>query len=257
MIKIDKRAAVDPKAELGENVQVGPFTIIEENVRIGENSLIAPGVHIASGTRIGKNVRIFTGAVLGTIPQDLKFGGEETILEIGDETTIREHATLNRGTHESRVTRIGKNCLIMAYAHVAHDCHIGENVILANAVNLAGHVTIEDWAAIGGMVPVHQFIRIGMHSFIGGGYRVAKDVPPYVRVMGEPLQFGGINLIGLKRRGFSQAQLSRIKKAYRIIYQMKLNVSQAIKRIKAEMDLTDEVKKIVEFIEQSERGIVR
>ena len=257
MIKIDEKAVVSPKAELGDNIEVGPFAVIEEDVQIGENSVIAHGAHIASGTRIGKNVRIFTGAVLGTAPQDLKFGGEETTLEIGDGTTIREYATLNRGTRESWITRVGKNCLIMAYAHVAHDCHIGNNVILANAVNLAGHVTIEDWASLGGMVPVHQFIRIGAHAFVGGGYRVVKDVPPFILVMGEPLQYGGINLVGLRRRGFSRDQLAIIKKTYRILYQSKLNVYQAIERIKAEVDQTEDVLKIIEFVEKSERGIVR
>ena len=257
MIKIDEKAVVSPKAELGDNVRIGPFAVVEENVQIGENSVIAPGAHIAPGTRIGKNVRVFTGAVLGTVPQDLKFGGEETTLEIGDDTTIREYATMNRGTHESWVTRVGKNCLIMAYTHVAHDCHIGDHVILANAVNLAGHVTIEDWAALGGMVPVHQFVRIGAHAFVGGGYRVVKDVPPFVLVMGEPLQYGGINLVGLRRRGFSHEQLAAIKKAYRILYQSRLNVSQALNQIKVEMELTDDILKIIDFIEKSERGIVR
>lgn len=257
MIKIDERAVVSPKAELGDNVEVGPFAVIEENVLIGENSVIAHGAHIAAGTRIGKNVRVFTGAVLGTTPQDLKFGGEETTLEIGDNTTIREYATLNRGTQESWVTRVGKDCLIMAYAHVAHDCHIGDRVILANAVNLAGHVTIEDWASLGGMVPVHQFIRIGAHAFVGGGYRVVKDVPPFILVMGEPLRYGGINLVGLRRRGFSREQLATIKKAYRIIYQSGLNVSQALDQIRAEVEQTEDVLKIIDFIEKSERGIVR
>ncbi len=257
MIKIDERAVVSSKAELGDNVEVGPFAVIEEDVQVGENSVIAHGVHLAAGTRLGKNVRVFTGAVLGTVPQDLKFGGEETTLEIGDNTTIREYATLNRGTHESRVTRVGKDCLIMAYTHVAHDCHIGDHVILANAVNLAGHVTIEDWAALGGMVPVHQFVRIGTHAFVGGGYRVVKDVPPFVLVMGEPLQYGGINLVGLRRCGFSRAQLAAIKKTYRIIYQSQLNVSQALEKIRTQVEQTEDVLKIIHFIEKSERGIVR
>ncbi|NOY79128.1 MAG: acyl-ACP--UDP-N-acetylglucosamine O-acyltransferase [Calditrichaeota bacterium] len=257
MIQIDEKAVVSPKAELADNVRIGPFAVVEENVQIGENSVIAPGAHLAPGTRIGKNVRVFTGAVLGTVPQDLKFGGEETTLEIGDGTTIREYATMNRGTHESWVTRVGKDCLIMAYTHVAHDCHIGDHVILANAVNLAGHVTIEDWAALGGMVPVHQFVRIGAHAFVGGGYRVVKDVPPFVLVMGEPLQYAGINLVGLRRRGFSQEQLAAIKRTYRILYQSKLNVSQALDQIKAEIKPTEEILQIIRFVEKSERGIVR
>ncbi len=257
MVQIDEHAVVSPKAELGENVRIGPFAVVEEGVQIGENSSVASGARLARGTRVGRNVQIFSGAVLGTDPQDLKFEGEETFLEIGDGTVIREYATLNRGTKESWVTRVGKNCLIMAYTHIAHDCHIGDNVILANAVNLAGHVTIEDWASLGGMVPVHQFIRIGAHAFVGGGYRVVKDVPPFVLVMGEPLQFGGINLVGLRRRGFSPEQLTSIRHAYRIIYQSKLNVSQALARIREEMEMTTEIRSIVDFIEKSERGIVR
>ncbi len=257
MVHIDEHAVVNPKAELGENVSIGPFAVVEEGVIIGDNSSVASGARIARGTRIGKNVHVSTGAVLGTEPQDLKFEGEETFLEIGDGTVIREYATLNRGTKESWVTRVGKDCLIMAYAHVAHDCHLGDHVILANAVNLAGHVTIEDWASLGGMVPVHQFIRIGAHAFVGGGYRVVKDVPPYVLVMGEPLQFGGINLVGLRRRGFSQEQLATIRRAYRILYQTKLNVSQALTRIREEIEMTEEVRRILDFVEKSERGIVR
>ncbi len=257
MVQIDEHAVVSPKAELGENVRIGPFAVVEEGVQIGENSSVASGARLARGTRVGRNVQIFSGAVLGTDPQDLKFEGEETFLEIGDGTVIREYATLNRGTKESWVTRVGKNCLIMAYTHIAHDCHIGDNVVLANAVNLAGHVTIEDWASLGGMVPVHQFIRIGAHAFVGGGYRVVKDVPPFVLVMGEPLQFGGINLVGLRRRGFSPEQLTSIRHAYRIIYQSKLNVSQALARIREEMEMTTEIRSIVDFIEKSERGIVR
>jgi len=257
VVQIDEHAVVSPKAELGENVRIGPFAVVEEGVQIGENSSVASGARLARGTRVGRNVQIFSGAVLGTDPQDLKFEGEETFLEIGDGTVIREYATLNRGTKESWVTRVGKNCLIMAYTHIAHDCHIGDNVILANAVNLAGHVTIEDWASLGGMVPVHQFIRIGAHAFVGGGYRVVKDVPPFVLVMGEPLQFGGINLVGLRRRGFSPEQLTSIRHAYRIIYQSKLNVSQALARIREEMEMTTEIRSIVDFIEKSERGIVR
>ncbi len=257
MVQIDEHAIVDPTAELGENVTIGPFAVVEAGVVIGDNSSVASAVQIARGTKIGRNVRIFSGAVLGTDPQDLKFEGEETFLEIGDDTIIREYATLNRGTKESWVTRVGKECLIMAYTHVAHDCHLGDHVILANAVNLAGHVTIEDWASLGGMVPVHQFVRIGAHAFVGGGYRVVKDVPPYVLVMGEPLQFGGINLIGLRRRGFTPEQLTAIRRAYRIIYQSKLNVSQALVRIREEMELTEEVRRILDFIEKSDRGIVR
>jgi UDP-N-acetylglucosamine acyltransferase len=212
-IRIHPTAIVDPRSELDAGVTVGPYSVIEADVQIGINCRIGPHVHIASGTRLGADCRVFTGAVLGSIPQDLKFGGEETALEIGERTTIREYATLNRGTKDRWKTTIGSDCLLMAYAHVAHDCIIGKHCILANAVNLAGHVVIEDWASVGGMVPVHQFVHIGQHSFIGGGYRVPKDVPPYILAAGEPLTFGGLNSVGLSRRGFSEPTLAALKRA--------------------------------------------
>jgi UDP-N-acetylglucosamine acyltransferase len=199
---------------------------------------------------------VFTGAVLGTIPQDLKFGGEETTLEIGERTTIREYATLNRGTKDRWKTTIGSDCLLMAYSHVAHDCAIGNHCILANAVNLAGHVVIEDWASIGGMVAVHQFVHIGQHCFIGGAYRVTKDVPPYILAVGEPMTYGGLNSVGLSRRGFSEQAIAALKRAYKLLYKSKLNVRQAIKRIREESELTPEVQNVLAFIEKSERGII-
>ncbi len=254
---IHPTAIVDPDAKIGNDVRVGPYTVIEKDTEIGDGTTIGPQVFIASGTRIGPGCRIFKGAVLGTIPQDLKFQGEPSYLEIGANTTVREFATLNRGTRESGVTRIGSNCLLMAYVHVAHDCDIGNHVILANAVNLAGHVKIEDWVSIGGMTPVHQFVRIGCHAFVGGGYRVPKDIPPYILASGEPLQFSGLNSVGLRRRNFSSETMLLLKRVYRIIFRSGKNVSQALEIIENEFEMTPEIRHIINFIRSSERGIIR
>ncbi|MBC7185472.1 MAG: acyl-ACP--UDP-N-acetylglucosamine O-acyltransferase [Calditrichaeota bacterium] len=256
MTDIHPTALVDPAAELGNGVSVGPFSIIEKNVIIGEGTSIASHVLIASGTRIGKHCRIHHGAVLGTVPQDLKFGFEETTLEIGDRTVIREYATLNRGTKEHWKTVVGSDCLLMAYTHVAHDCVVGDHVIMANSANLAGHVTIEDWATLGGLLAVHQFVRIGRHAFVGAGCKAMKDVPPYVLAMAEPLQFAGLNSVGLRRRGFAPETLLLLKRAYRLLYRSNLNVSQALARIREELPQTEEVQHIVRFIEGSRRGII-
>ncbi len=257
MPSIHPTALVDPNAELGEGVQVGPYAIIESGVRIGAGTEIGPHAFIGSGTKLGQKCRIFQGAILGTVPQDLKFRGERSELHIGDGTTVREYATLNRGTGENGVTRVGSDCLLMAYVHIAHDCDIGDHVILANAVNLAGHVHIEDWVSIGGMTPVHQFARIGCHSFIGGGYRVPKDIPPYILATGEPLQYAGLNVVGLQRRGFSSETLRLLKRAYRLIYRSGKNVSQALAQMERDLEMTDEVRHVYEFIKGSERGIMR
>ncbi len=256
MKNLHSTAIIDPKAEIAEEVTVGPYVIVESNVRVGKGCTIGPHAHLAAGTRLGEQCRVSTGAVLGTAPQDLKFKGEETLLEVGDRTTIREFATLNRGTHETGKTVVGSDCLLMAYAHVAHDCVIGNHCILANAVNLAGHVIIEDWASLGGMVPVHQFVRIGQHCFVGGWYRVTRDVPPYIRTMGDPLVFAGLNSIGLRRRGFSDEALLALKRAYKTLYYSKLNVTQAVQRIREGGELTVEVENVLAFIAKSERGII-
>lgn len=255
-VHIDSRAVVSPKAELGENVSVGPLSIIEDDVIIQDGTQIASNVLVASGTRIGKECKIHHGAVVGTIPQDLKFHGEKTTLEIGDGTIIREFVTLNRGTEDCWKTIIGNNCLLMAYVHVAHDCFIGNNVILANVVNMSGHVTIEDYVIVGGIVGIHQFVQLGQHSMIAGGVRVPKDVPPYVLAGREPLSFEGLNIIGLQRRIFLPETIAQLEKAYHLIYNSHLNVSQALAKIKSEMELTPEIKHIVEFIENSKRGII-
>lgn len=255
-IFVDPTARVSPKAELADGVSVGPFSVIEDDVTIGMGTHIASNVLIASGARIGKGCKIHHGAVISTIPQDLKFAGEKTELIIGDDTTVREFATLHRGTKDRWKTSIGSQCLIMAYVHIAHDCVIGNNVILANAVNMGGHVTIEDYVVVGGMVPIHQFVRIGRHAMIGGGCRVSKDVPPYVLAGRQPLSFKGLNIVGLRRRNFTPEAIANIEKAYHYIYNSNYNVSQALAKIKSEMTLTEEVRHIVEFIENSERGII-
>jgi UDP-N-acetylglucosamine acyltransferase len=255
-VTIDPTAAVSPKAQIEPGVTIGPFAVVEENVTIGSGTVIGSHALIASGARIGKECRIHHGAVVATAPQDLKFRGEPTILEIGNHTTIREYVTLNRGTAERGKTTVGSHCFIMAYAHVAHDCSVGNNVILANSVNMAGHVIIEDHVVIGGLVPIHQFVRIGRHAMIGGGFRVPKDVPPYILAGQEPLVFQGLNLVGLKRRNFTREALDLLRKTYQIIYESNLNVSQALERIREEIPASEETNHILEFIEKSKRGII-
>lgn len=254
---IHPTAIVDPRAELGAGVVVGPHTIIEGDVQIGEGTQIASNVVIAAGTRIGADNKISHGAVLGTAPQDLKYEGEYTTLEIGDRNLIREYATINRGTRDRLKTKVGDDCFLMAYTHVAHDCLLGNHVILANSVNMAGHVTFEDWATVGGVVPIHQFVRIGCHAMIGGGFRIPQDVAPYALMGGYPLRVMGLNIVGLKRRGFTIEQLSPLRKAFRILFKSELNTTQAIERIEAEMELTAELKHLIEFIKSSERGVAK
>lgn len=257
MNNIHSTAIVSPKAELGDKITIEPYAIVEEGVVIGDDCLIKSSAVLAEGTVLGKGVRIFTGAVIGTAPQDLKFGGEKTKAIIGDGTTIREYVTFNRGTTYHNRSECGKNCLIMAYAHVAHDCLIGDNVIMANSVNLAGHVEIGDFAILGGVLPVHQFVKIGAHAMVGGGYRCQKDVIPYALIGGYPLKVVGINKIGLQRRGFTKEAIASISKAYKILFFSQLNTTQALERAKAELELTDEVKLILDFVENSDRGILK
>jgi UDP-N-acetylglucosamine acyltransferase len=247
---------ISPQAKIGKNVTIGNFSLIKDDVVIGNNVVIGSNVLIDNGARIGNNVYIHHGAVISSIPQDLKYKGEETTLEIGDGTVVREYATLNKGTAYSRKTIIGTNCLIMAYAHVAHDCIIGNNVILANGVNLAGHVFIDDHAVVGGLSGVHQFCRIGKHSIIAFHSRVVKDVPPYITAGSYPLKYEGLNLVGLKRRNFSSETINTIKEIYDIIYKSKYNIGDALEYIKKNYQLENEIKEIVEFIETSNRGII-
>ncbi len=255
-ISIDSRAVVSPTAKIGENTSIGPFTIIEDDVVIGEGTHIASNVLIANGSRIGKECRIHHGAVLGTPPQDIKYLGEVTTLEIGDNNVIREYVTMNRGTRVSNKTTVGNNCFIMAYAHIAHDCQVGNHVILANSVNMGGHVHIENNAIVGGIVAIHQFSNIGCSAMIGGGFRVTKDVPPYVLAGSEPLAYKGLNIIGLRRRNFTNDAIEKLNRAYRLIYHSQLNVTQAIEKIKSEIPLTEEINHVLEFIEKSKRGII-
>lgn len=257
MTNIHPTAIVHPSAELGEDVEIGPYSIVGADVILGDRCRIRSHVVIDSGSRLGREVEVFSGAVLGSEPQDLKYAGEKTYLEVGNNTQIREFVTLNRGTTYHYKTVIGSNCLIMAYAHVAHDCIIGNNVILANAVNMGGHVVIEDFVGIGGLTAIHQFVRIGQHSYVGGGLRVAKDVPPFVLAMGEPLRFGGTNYVGLSRKGFSDEQILRIKRAYRYIYRSNLALKEAIEKIEREFAGIKEIEAIVQFLRQCERGIIR
>jgi UDP-N-acetylglucosamine acyltransferase len=254
---IHPMSSIHADAKLAAGVEVGPFTTISEDVVIGENTWIGPNVTIMAGARIGANCRIFPGAVISAIPQDLKFDGESTTVEIGDRTTIRECVTINRGTKAYGKTVIGADCLIMAYVHIAHDCIIGNHVILVNSVALAGHVEIGDWAIISGLSAVHQFVKIGAHAMIGGGAMVRKDVPPYITAAGEPLGYAGVNSVGLKRRNFSTEEILEIQDLYRIIYQSGRNISQASERIRSGFTLNDRVLAILNFIEGSSRGLIR
>ena len=257
MSNIHSTAIISPKAQLGSNVIVGPYTIVEDDVVIGNNTTVASSVLLASGAVIGDDVKISHGAVIGTQPQDLKFGGEKTKAIIGNGTTIREYATVNRGTIAHGETSIGQNCFVMAYSHIAHDCIIGSNVIMANSVNLAGHIEVGDFAILGGVLPVHQFVKIGAHAMVGGGFRVQQDICPYALVAGYPLKVVGINSIGLKRRGFKTEVIRALETTFKILFFSKLNTSQAIERIRQEIELIPEVQEILDFIGQSTRGIVK
>lgn len=250
-------AYVHPQAKIARNVVIEPFVTINKNVEIGEGTWIGSNVTIMEGARIGKNNRIFPGAVISAIPQDQKFDGEDTIVRIGDNNTIREFATINRGTKANQETFIGNNNLIMAYVHIAHDCIINNHCILANSVNLAGHIEIGDYAIIGGLSAVHQFCNIGAHVMISGGSLVRKDVPPFVKGAREPLSFVGINSIGLRRRGFSSEKIEEIQDIYRTLYLKKLNITQALNFIEAEMPATKERDEIVSFISNSSRGVMK
>ncbi len=248
---------IHPEAQIGEGVEVGPFTTIARDVVIGDGTWIGPNVSIMDGTRIGRNCRIFPGAVVGAIPQDLKFGGEQSLLEIGDSVTIREYCTLNRGTKAGMVTRIGDASLLMAYVHVAHDCIIGSHCIVANSVGLAGHIHVGDYAIIGGLSAVHQFVKIGEHAMVGGGSLVRKDVPPYVKAAREPLCYVGINSIGLRRRGFTNAQINHIQDIYRILYVQGNNTTQALELIESTIDSSVERDRILGFVRGADRGIMK
>ncbi|QIY82183.1 acyl-ACP--UDP-N-acetylglucosamine O-acyltransferase [Chryseobacterium sp. NEB161] len=254
---IHQLTAVDPRAKIGKNVTVEPFTTISSDVVIGSGTWIGSNVTIMDGARIGKNCKIFPGTVISAIPQDLKFDGEDTQTIIGDNTTLRECVTVNRGTKALGFTKVGDNCLIMATSHVAHDCIIGNNVIIANGCGIAGHVEIGDFTVMGGLSAVQQFGKIGKHTMISGGSLIRKDIPPYIKVAREPISYAGINSVGLRRRGFTNDKIFEIQKIYRYIFQMKMNVSQAIEYIEKEMLPTMERDEIITFIQNSPRGIVK
>ncbi len=250
-------AYIHPAAKIAPSVVIDPFVTIDQNVEIGEGTRIGSNVTILEGSRIGKNCNIFPGAVIGAIPQDLKFRGEETTAIIGDNTTIRECVTVNRGTAAKGRTVVGSNCLIMAYSHVAHDCIVGDNVIISNASQLAGEVVVDNYAVIGGGSLIHQFCHIGPHVMLQGGALVNKDIPPYVKAAREPIAYAGVNSIGLRRRNFSNDTIREIQDIYRYLYLSSMNVSDAIERIEAELPATKERDEIILFIKNSKRGIIR
>lgn len=254
---ISNLAHIHPNAQIGKNVTIDPFSVIHDDVIIGEGTHVMSNVTVFSCSRIGKNCKIFPGAVIGAVPQDLKFKGEYTLAEIGDNTTIRECVTVHRGTTDKNTTKIGSNCLIMAYAHVAHDCIVGNNVILANAVQLAGHVTVDDFAIIGGLSAAHQFTHIGRHAYIAGMSAIRKDVPPFVKAAREPLSYVGINNVGLSRRGYSKETIDEIFKIYHILFVERHIVSKAVELIEVMLPLSETREEIMNFIKKSEIGIIK
>lgn len=249
-------AIVSPNAVLGPGVQIGPGAIVGDGCELGEECVIAPRAVLERNVRLGNRVHVGIGTVLGGDPQDLKFRGEETWVEIGDDTRIREYSTINRGTAHSFKTTVGKGCFIMSYVHLAHDCHVGDGVIISNATQLAGHVVIEDRAILSGLVAVHQFARIGRHAFVGGCSRVAKDVPPFLKAVGNPVKLYGLNSVGLQRSGFNESIIRELKRAYRLFFRSELNVSQALERARNELHPYPEVEHLLRFLEESGRGVV-
>lgn len=250
-------AQIHPDAKIDPSVEIGPFVTIAGDVEIGPNCHIGSNVTIMDGARIGSNVTIFPGAVISARPQDLKFKGEKTVAIIGDNTTLRECVTVNRGTAARGFTKVGNNCLIMAYSHVAHDCVVGNSVIISNATQLAGEVVVDDFAVIGGGTLVHQFCHLGTHVMIQGGALINKDIPPFVKAAREPISYTGVNSIGLRRRGFTSDQIRDIQEVYRYLYLSRLNVTDAVERIEAELPATSERDEIIMFIKNSKRGIIR
>jgi UDP-N-acetylglucosamine acyltransferase len=253
--RIHPSAIVSPSAEIGADVEVGPFAIIGDDCVVGDGCVIAARATLERYVILGKRVKIGVGTVLGSDPQDLKFKGERTTVEIGDDTVIREYTTINRGTSQSFKTSVGPNSFIMSYVHLAHDCHVGEGVVLANMVQLAGHVTVEDRVIVSGVTAVHQFTRIGRNAIVGGCSRVSKDVPPFVKAVGNPMKLYGLNSIGLQRNGFSPETILELKRAYRLLFRSDLNIAQAIERVAVDVDQIPEVKQLVDFVETSERGV--
>ncbi|MCK9280818.1 MAG: acyl-ACP--UDP-N-acetylglucosamine O-acyltransferase [Melioribacteraceae bacterium] len=257
MSLIHSTSIVSPNAKIGENVKIGPFSIIHDDVEIGDYTEIGSSAVLYNGARIGKNVRIYQGASIANTPQDLKFGDEKTYFFVGDNTTIREFVTLHRGTLATGKSSIGNDCLLMAYTHVAHDCIIGNNCILSNAVQIGGHVHVENWVTIGGLTAVHQFSKIGEYSMVGGAFKVTSDIPPYVMAAGEPIRYHGMNIIGLRRRGFSKEDIAVIKDCYHFIYHSGHNFSQSKEKIAEKYPDNVYAKKILDFFADVKRAVIR
>ncbi|MCK4547935.1 MAG: acyl-ACP--UDP-N-acetylglucosamine O-acyltransferase [Candidatus Eisenbacteria sp.] len=255
LTSIHPTAIVHPKAELGSGISIGPYSVIHEDVAIGDGTQVSSHVCIEAGTQIGSDCQIYPMAVLGGVPQDLKYDGAPSRVVIGDRNTIREYVTVNRATEADGETVIGNDCLLMAYVHLAHNCVLGNGIVLANGVQLGGHVEVEDCAAVGGLTPVHQFVRIGRMAFVGGLSRVAKDVPPYFLAAGNPLKVAGINAVGLRRRGIPSEVRLELKRVYRLLYRSGFNVRQAVEAVRKELEPFPEVRHLAEFVENSGRGI--
>ena len=256
MKNIHSTALVSPEAKLGENLSVGPYAIIERDVEIGSDCVIGAHAVIYNGARIGNRVKISQGASVSNLPQDLKFSGEPTLFIIGDDTVVREFATLHRGTKDTGKSQIGKNCLLMAYSHIPHDCVVGDNCIIANAVQIGGHSHIDDWVIIGGLAGLHQFSRVGEHSMIAGAAKITQDVPPYILAVNDPAEFGGLNVVGLRRRGFKAQDIQTLKEAYKCLYDKSFNVSQAVELIESKYGDNIYVQKVLTFLSGTKRGIV-
>jgi UDP-N-acetylglucosamine acyltransferase len=253
---IHPTAIVSPKAEIGARVEIGPFVIVGEGCEIGDDCQLHPRSTLERDVKLAPRVKVGIGSVLGGAPQDLKYAGEQTTVEIGADTVIREFVTINRGTSQSFKTTVGEKCLLMSYVHLAHDCHIGNGVILGNSVQLAGHVIIEDKVTFSGLSGAHQFVRIGRNAFIGGCSRVSKDIPPFLKAVGNPIKLYGLNSVGLQRNGFSDAVVRELKRAYRLFFRSDLNVSQAMQAAETELEMFPEVRELMRFVEASGRGVV-
>ena len=252
---IHPTALIDPSAELGAGVIVGPYAIIGPQVTVGDRCRLGPRVTLQRNVRLAEDVSIGDGSILGGDPQDLKFGGEETWVEIGPQTIIREYSTINRATSATYKTTVGARCFIMTYVHLAHDCQVGDDVVIANATQCAGHVTIHDRAILSGLNAVHQFVTIGTYAFVGGGSRVNQDIPPYVKAVGNPMELYGLNSIGLQRAGFPGETVAALKRAYRLFFNSDLNLSQALERARSDLPPFPEVERFLAFVESSERGV--
>ncbi|MEP6904834.1 MAG: acyl-ACP--UDP-N-acetylglucosamine O-acyltransferase [Gemmatimonadales bacterium] len=253
---IHPTAIISPQAQLGAHVEVGPFAIIGEGCELGDGCIISARATLERDVKLAAGVKIGIGSVIGGPPQDLKYAGEPTTVEIGEGTVVREYSTINRGTSHSFKTTVGSHCLLMSYVHLAHDCHIGDGVIMANGVQLAGHVTVDDKATISGLSAVHQFVRIGRYSFIGGCSRVSKDIPPFLKAVGNPVKLYGLNSVGLQRNGFPDEVVRELKRAYRLFFRSDLNLTQAMQRVETDLEQFPEVAELVRFVDASERGVV-